>query len=440
MALWLAIRYHLVPAAKQVFEGVRVGTLAAVIPVVTLTGFAYWRYWVAVQQLPEVPLSLPEARLAALLILLPTLFIRPSATRRDPVFYSLAAENPTVPLKILILRSAGSRIAYAIVLILALAPLVVRLTASTAHSLLHLINDGLYVVTCGAAATLIEVTCGTRRTLRGLLVLCFVGLLGVQTLLLLYRPWADVINTAANAALLAACWTLYLPRICPLLIQEYFNGLAVTAERKRNHRRRILRGVSVEMRVSLNTFLITGNSVIPAAAALAAYVYLILFLIRGPRLEEALPAVMVLGFGAAFFYGSIFIESARNFNVLFGKVHSATFFRLARLTLVPHCALIGLSFAGIVVLLALLGMVRLAPVLMLASYVVVLPFLSWSTAMIFLNRRLLSGLYYTALALAALVLSVVAPAAYAVYAVVTCAVTYRRGMLRYAALTAEDWG
>lgn len=393
----------------------------------------------AVQQLPEVPLSLPEARLAALLILLPTLFIRPSATRRDPVFYSLAAENPPVPLKILILRSVGSRIAYAIVLILALAPLAVRLAASTAHSLLHLINDGLYVVTCGAAATLIEVTCGRRRTLRAPLALCFVGLFGIQTLLLLYRPWADVINTAVNAALLGACWALYVPRICPLLIQEYFNGLAVTTERKRNHRRRILDGVSVETRVSLNTFLFTGNSVIPVAAALAVYVYLILFLIRGSRPEEAMPTVMVIGFGVAFFYGSIFVESARNFNLLFGKVHSATFFRLTRLTLVPHCALIGLSFAGIVVLLALRGMMRLTPVLMLASYVVVLPLLSWSTAMTFLNRRLLSGLYYTALALAALVLSVVAPAAYAVYAVVTCAVTYRRGMLRYAALTAEDW-
>ncbi len=439
MALSLAIKYHLIPASRLVLKGVRVGTLAAIIPVVTLTGFAYWRYWVAVQQLPEVPLSLPEARLAALLVLLPILFIRTSATRRDPVFYSLAAENPTVPLKILILRNVGSRIAYAIVLILALAPLVVRLAASTAHSLLHLINDGLYVVTCGAAATLIEVACGRRRTRRAALALCFVGLLGVQTLLLLYRPWADVINAAVNAALLGACWTLYVPRIRPLLIQEYFNGLAVTTERKRNHLRRILDGVSVETRVYLNTFLFTGNSVIPVTAALAVYVYLVAFLIHGTPQEDTLSTVMVLGFGAAFFYGSIFIESARNFNLLFGKVHSATFFRLTRLTLVPHCALIGLPFAGIVVLLALLGMVRLAPVLMLASYVVVLPLLSWSTAMIFLNRRLLSGLYYTALALAALVLSVVAPAAYAVYAVVACAFTYRRGMLIYAAITVEDW-
>ena len=439
MALWLAIRYHLIPASRPVLKRVRVGTLVAIIPVVTLTGFAYWRYWVAVQQLPAVPLSLPEARLAALLALLPILFIRTSATRRDPVFYSLAAETPTVPLKIMILRNVGSRIAYAMVLILALAPLVVRLAASTAHSLLHLINDGLYVVTCGAAAILIEVACCRRRTRRAALALCFVGLLGVQTLLLLYRPWADVINTAMNAALLGACWALYVPRICPLMIQEYFNGLAVTTERKRNHRRRILDGVSVETRVYLKTFVLTGSSVIPVAAALAVYVYLVVFLIQGTPQEDAISTVMVLGFGVSFFYGSILVESSRNFNLLFSKVHSATFFRLTRLTLAPHCALTGLSFAGIVVLLALLGMMRVTPVLVLASYVVVLPLLSWSTAMIFLNRRLLSGLYYTALALATLVLSVVTPAAYAVYAVATCAITYRRGMQRYAAITTEDW-
>lgn len=125
--------------------------------------------------------------------------------------------------------------------------------------------------------------------------------------------------------------------------------------------------------------------------------YLVLFLFRGSPQEDQLSTVMVLGFGVAFFYSSIFIESARNFNILFSKVHSVTFFRLTRLMLAPHCTLIGLSFAVIVVLLTLLGMMRLTPVLMLTSYVVVFPLLSWSTAMIFLNRRLLSGLYNVAL-------------------------------------------
>lgn len=218
----------------------------------------------------------------------------------------------------------------------------------------------------------------------------------------------------------------------------------VITERIGSRRRGVLDSLNVDIRVYLNTFLLTGNSVVPVASALAAYACLIVFLIRGTPPEDPSSIVMVLGFGVVFFYSSIFVESGRNFNLLFSKVHTATFFRLTRLMLAPHWVLTGLLVAVIVVLLGLFGMTRLTPVLilMLMSYVAVLPLLSWSSAMTFLNRRLLSGLYNTALALGGLVLSVIAPVAYAVYAAVICMVMYRRGMLRYTAFTVNriaDW-
>lgn len=439
MALSLAIKYHLIPAARLVFKRVRVGTLAAMIPVVTLIGFAYWEYRAAVQQLTTVPLSLPEARLCVLLALLPILFIRTSGTRRDSVFYSMATECPAVTLKIMILRNVGSRIAYALLLLLAVAPLVVRLANSVGQSLLHLTNDGLYFVTCCTAATLIDVASCGRRTRRVWLAACFLGLLGIETLLLFNRHWADLVTAAVNAALLSVCWALYIPRINPLLIQEYVNRPIVITERIGSRLRGILDSLNVDIRVYLNTYLLTGNSVVPVASALAAYACLIVFLIRGTPPEDPSSIVMVLGFGVVFFYSSIFVESGRNFNLLFSKVHTATFFRLTRLMLAPHCVLTGLLVAAIVLLLGPFGMTRLAPVLMLMSYVAVLPLLSWSSAMTFLNRRLLSGLYNTALALGGLVLSVIAPVVYAVYAAVICIVMYRRGMLRYTAFTLEEW-
>ena len=439
MALSLSIRYHLIPATRIVFKRVRVGTVVATIPVAALIGFAYWRYWVAVQQLPAMPLSLPEARLCVLLALFPILFIRTSGTRRDSVFYSMATECPAVTLKIMILRNVGSRITYALLLLLAVTPLVGRLATSIGQSLLHLSNDGLYLVTCCTAATLIDVASGGRRTRRVWLATCFLSLLGIETMLLFNYPWADITIATVNAALLGACWALYIPRINPLLIQEYFNGPVVITERRSRRRGGILDSLNVETRVYLKTFLLSGNSVVPVAAALAVYVYLVLFLIRGTPMEDPLAMVMMLGFGVAFFYSSIFVESSHNFNLLFGKVHAVTFFRLTRLILAPHCALIGILVAVIVALIELFGMMRLTPFLMLMSYVVVLPLLSWSISMIFLNRRLLSGLYNTTLALTGLVLSVVAPAVYAVFAIVACAVMYRRGMLRYAAFMVEEW-
>lgn len=438
MALSLAIKYHIIPAARLVFKRVRVGTLAAMIPVVTLIGFAYWEYRTAVQQLTTVPLSLPEARLCVLLALLPILFIRTSGTRRDSVFYSMATECPAVTLKIMILRNVGSRIAYALLLLLAVAPLVVRLSTSIGQSLLHLTNDGLYFVICCAAAPLIDVASSGRRTRRVWLAACFFGLLGIETLLLFRWHWADLVAAAVNVALLGACWALYIPRINPLLIQEYVNRPIVITERI-GSRRGILDSLNVDIRVYLNTYLLTGNSVVPVASALAAYACLIVFLIRGTPPEDPSSIVMVLGFGVVFFYSSIFVESGRNFNLLFSKVHTVTFFRLTRLMLAPHWVLTGLLVAVIVLLFGPFGMTRLTPVLMLMSYVAVLPLLSWSSAMTFFNRRLLSGLYNTALALGGLVLSVIAPVAYAVYAAVICIVMYRRGMLRYTAFTLEEW-
>lgn len=440
MYLLVAVRYHLVPVARRILKRTSAfTTFAAYIPIAMLTGYGYWRYGVAVQQLPDLPLSLPMARLGTLLGLVPILFIRTPVTRRDSLFHSMATEDPTMALKIMILRNLGSRCVYVLLLVLGVAPFVVRLSDSLEQSILHLVSDGVYVVIYCGAVTLIDCASTGRPRYRIPLLLCVLSLVGIETLFLFYRPWADVVSVALNVTVVGVCWVRYIPRMKPVSIQEYFNGLVAITDRKRRRLRGILDAVGVETKVYLKSFLLTANSVIPVIAALAVYVGLVVFLIRGTQQEEPLSSVIVLGFGASFFYSNILIESFRNFNLMFIKMSPVTFFRLTRLILTPHCIIVGLSTAVIVVLLTLLGMAQWTPVLLLISYVVFLPTLSWSVAMRFLNSRILGGLYNAVLALGGLVLSVVAPAVYVLYAVVTGVFMYRRGMRRYAALTVEDW-
>ncbi len=439
MYLLVAVRYHLVPVARRILKRTSAFTFAAYIPIAMLTGYGYWRYGVAVQQLPDLPLSLPMARLGTLLGLVPILFIRTPVTRGASIFHSMATEEPTMALKIMILRNLGSRCAYVLLLVLGAAPFVVRLSDSLEQSILHLVSDGVYVVIYCAAVTLIDCASTGRPRYRIALLLCVLSLVGIETLLLFYRPWADVVSVALNVTVVGVCWTRYIPRMKPVLIQEYFNGLVAITDRKRRRLRGILDAVGVETKVYLKSFLLTANSVIPIVAALAVYVGLVVFLIRGTQQDEPLSSVMVLGFGASFFYSNILIENFRNFNLMFIKMSPVTFFRLTRSILTPHCIIVGLSTAVIVVLLTLLGMAQWTPALLLISYVVFLPTLSWSVAMRFLNSRILGGLYNAVLALGGLVLSVVAPAVYVLYAVVTGVFMYRRGMRRYAALTVEDW-
>ena len=440
MYLLVAVRYHLVPVARRILKRTSAFTFAAYTPIAMLTGFGYWRYGVAVQQLPDLPLSLPMARLGTLLGLVPILFIRTPVTRRVSLFHSMATEEPAMALKIMILRNLGSRCVYALLLVLGVAPFVVRLSDSLEQSILHLVSDGVYAVIYCGAVTLIDCASTGRSGYRIPLLLCVLSLVGIETLFLFYRPWADVVSVALNVTVVGVCWTRYIPRMKPVSIQEYFNGLVAITDKKRRRLRSILDAVGVETRVYLRSFLLTSNSVIPVVAALAVYVGLVVFLIRGTQQEEPLSSVVVLGFGASFFYSNILIESFRNFNLMFIKMSPVTFFRLTRLILTPHCIIVGLSTAVIVVLLTLLGMARLTPVLLLTSYVVFLPILSWSVAMRFLNSRMLGGLYNAVLALGGLVLSVVAPAVYVLYAAVTGAVMYRRGMRRYAALTVDSLG
>ena len=439
MYLFLAIRYHLVPIARRILKRTSVRTFAAYIPIVALLGFGYWRYGAAVQQLPDVPLTMPMARLGTLLGLAPILFIRTPVTRGASIFHSMATEDPTMALKMMILSNVGSRCGYVLLLVLGVAPFVVRLSHSLEQSILHLVSDGVYVVIFCSAAAFIDCASTGRPKYRVPLVFCVLSLVGIETLLLFYRPWADVAGVVLNVTVVGICWTRYIPRMDPILIQEYLNGFAVINDRRRRRLRGILDAVGVETKVYLKSFLLTTNSVIPVIATLAVYVGLLVFLIRGTPQEEPLSTVMVLGFGVSFFYSNILIESFRNFNFMFIRMSPVTFFRLTRLILTPHCTIVGLSTAVIVVLLTLLGRARLTPVLLLISYVVFLPTLSWSVAMRFLNSRILGGLYNAMLALGGLVLSVIAPAVYVLYAVAAGVFMYRQGMRRYAALTVEDW-
>ena len=347
MYLLVAIRYHLVPVARRILKRASVRTFAAYIPIVALLGFGYWRYGAAVQQLPDVPLTMPMARLGTLLGLAPILFIRTPVTRGASIFHSMATEDPTMALKMMILSNVGSRCGYVLLLVLGVAPFVVRLSHSLEQSILHLVSDGVYVVIYCGAVTLIDCASTGRTKYRVPLVLCVLSLVGIETLLLFYRPWADVAGVVLNVTVVGICWTRYIPRMDPILIQEYLNGLAVINDRRRSRLRGILDAVGVETKVYLKSFLLTTNSVIPVIAALAIYGGLLVFLIRGTPQEEPLSSVMVLGFGASFFYSNILIESFRNFNLMFVKMSPVTFFRLTRLILTPHCTIVGLSTAVI---------------------------------------------------------------------------------------------
>lgn len=439
MALTLAITYHLIPAAKRFFRQTGAFSFMAYIPIVTLTGFAYWRYFIAIQQLPEVPLSLRAVRLGILAGLAIVLFIRAPVARRASTFYSLAAGNPATILKIVTLKNVGSRLPYALLLMFGAAPFVARLSTSVEQALFHLIGDVTYVFVFCTAAVLIDAIGAGRLPRRILLAPCVLALAGAQTLLPTYWQLAGIATVAVNVVVFLVCWTLVIPRIDPTLTQEYLNRY-VAHGRRTFRLRRIIDVFGVETRVYLDCFVFAGRSAIPVIAALAVYAYLVLFLVRGATGPEPLATVMVLGFGVAFLHSSVLIESFGNFNLLFAKLQPVTFLRLTRLILTPHCVVIGVAAAAAVALLALRGLMRPAPVLILLSYAVFLPALAWSVAMRFLHSRLLAGLYYAVLALAGVVLAVTVPAVYAPYAAVVCAIAYRRGGRRFAGLTAEDWG
>lgn len=366
---------------------------------------------------------------------------RETASRGASIFHSLSAADPAASLKIVTLKSVGSRCRYGLLPVLGMTPFVVRLSTSVEQALLHSIGDVTYVFVYCIVAALTDAACVGRQPRRIPLALCLLALAGVQTLLLSYWPSADMANIAViavNVVVFSICWSLVIPRMDPALIQEYFNRF-VAQDRRTIRLRRIIDVFGVETRVYLDGFVLTGASAIPVIAALAVYVYLVLFLVRGAILDEPLSTVLVLGFAVSFLYGSVLVESFRNLNLLFVKMQPVTFFRLTRLILTPHCAVAGALMAVVLVLLALLGSLRLGSVLILTSYVLFLPILAWSLAMRFLRSRLLAGLYYTVLALAGIVLAVTAPAAYALYAAAAGAITYRRGMRRFAGLTAEDW-
>ena len=437
MALSLVIRHHLIPAATRFFRRTNAISFVASIPVAALIGFAYWRYFSAIQQLAEAPLSLRDARLGALAGLAPVLLLRAPVTRGSSIFHSLAAD-PATSLKIVTLMNAGSRFPYALLPVLGAAPFVFRLSTSVEQALLHLIGDMTYVFVFSSAAVLIDAACIRRPPRRVLLALGVLALVCAWTLAPAHGPSAGIAVAAVNVMALSVCWTLVIPRMDPALVREYFNR-RVTHDRGTRRLRRIIDLFGAETGVYLDSFVFTGASAIPLIAALAVYAYLVVFLVRGAPQAEPLSTVMALGFGAAFLHGSVLIESFRNFNLLFAKMQPVTFFRLTRLMLTPHCAVIGVAIAALVVLLALLGLMQPAPVLILMSFAVFLPALAWSIAMRFLRSRLLAGLYYAVLALGGVVLAVTVPAAYAPYAAATCAVAYRRGMRRFADLTAEDW-
>lgn len=437
MAFTLVIRYHLIPAAKRFFRRTSAFSFMAYIPLVTLTGFAYWRYFIAIQQLPEVPLSLRAVRLGILAGLAPVLLLPAPVTRGASTFYSLAAGNPATSLKIVTLKNVGSRFPYALLLMFGAAPFVARLSTSVEQALFHLIGDVTYVFVFCTAAVLIDAACAGRLPRKMLLAPCVLALAGVQALLPPYWQLAGVASAAVNVTALYVCWTLVIPRIDPTLTQEYLNRY-VAHGRRTFRLRRIIDVFSVETRVYLDCFVFTGRSAIPVVAALAVYAYLILFLVRGANGAEPLATVMVLGFGVTFLHSSALIESFGNFNLLFAKLQPVTFLRLTRLILTPHCAVVGVAAAAAVALLALRGLIQPAPVLILLSYAVFLPALAWSLAMRFLHSRLLAGLYYAVLALAGVVLAVTVPAVYAPYAAAVCAIAYRRGMRRFAGLAAED--
>ena len=439
MAFSLAVTYHLIPAAKRLFRRTSALSFMAYIPIATLIGFAYWRYFAAIQQLPEVPLSLRAARLGVLAGLAPVLFLRAPVARGALTFYALAAGNPAASLQIVTLRSIGSRVPYALLLMLGVAPFVARLSTSVEQALFHLIGDVTYVFVFCSVAVLIDAIGAGRLPRRILLAPCVLALAGVQTLLPPFRQLAGIVTVAVNVVVFLVCWTLVIPRVDPTMIQQYFNRY--TSHDRRTFRlRRMIDVFSVETRVYLDCFVFTGRSAIPVVAALAVYVYLVLFLVLGANGAEPLATVVVLGFGVAFLHSSVLIESFGNFNLLFAKLQPVTFLRLTRLILTPHCAAVGASVAALAALLALRGLLQPAPVLLLLSYAVVLPVLAWSIAMRFLHSRLLAGLYYAMLALAGVVLAVTVPAVYAPYAAAVCAIAYRRGGRRFAGLTAEDWG
>ena len=354
------------------------------------------------------------------------------------MFHALAAADPATSLKIVTLKNVGSRFPYALLPVLGAAPFVFRLSTSVEQALLHVAGDVTYAFVFAGAAVLIDAACIRRPRRRVLLALGVLALVCAWALVLAYWPSAGIAVAAVNVMALCVCWTLVIPRMDPALIREYFNR-HVTQGRGTRRLRRIIDLFGVETRVYLDSFVFTGASAIPLIAALAVYAYLVVFLVRGAWQYAPLSTVMALGFGAAFLHGSVLIESFRNFNLTFAKMQPVTFFRLTRLILAPHCAVIGVAIAALVVLLALRGLMQPAPVPVLMSFAVFLPALAWSIAMRFPRSRLLAGLYYAALALAGVVLAVTVPAVYAPYAAATCAIAYRRGMRRFADLTAEDW-
>ena len=439
-------RYHVRPAVRSLLASITLVSVLSAAVFGAVLGYAYVQFFRSVVEgRLHVTASLPVVRAATLLFVVGFLIAGMRKRHGLVTFCSLTRLEPGNALRLLLLSNAGKPLRWGAIYVAAVLPVVVLLSPSLERTVLHVASGAVAVVLHYLAAALIAVLWQRSRGGGALAAAGFAALVGAEFLLFKAWHWADPLLIAANAAAVAACWTVAIGRLDAAHVQRVLVS-EIPSRARRSRLDRLLQALPMETKLYVKECLLRREFVVVFLIAAALFGYLIVALILGIPDEQRAPTVIVCAYGAAVAAGTALgAFDARH--LYFVKMTPVTFGRLTVSMLGSHCAGY-LVAAAIVGVLGVLNGMRPAvlPILLSQGVFVALAmwlisfrflFVAQVVATIFMGLVIVGGLI---LALAAASLEGVAwPLAYAGFVVVIPWILYGGSSRRYQDATIEDW-
>ena len=442
----LFVRYHVRPALRRLLASITPVSVLSAAVFGAVLGYAYVQFFTSVVHgRLHIAASLPVLRGATLLFVVVFLIAGMRKRHGLVTFCSLTRLEPGNALRLLLLGNAGRPLRWGAIYVAAVLPLVVRLSPSLERAVLHVACDAVAVVLHYLAAALVAVLWKRSRGGGALAAAGFAALVGAEFLLFRAWPWADSLLMAANAAAVAACWTVVIGRLDAAHVQRFLVS-EIPGRARRSGLDRLLQALPMETKLYVKECLLRREFVVVFLIAAALFGYLIVALIVGIPDEQRAPTVIVCAYGAAVAAGTALgAFDARH--LYFVKMTPVKFGRLTVSMLGSHCAGYLVAAAIVGALAVLNGMPpRVLPILLsqgvfvaLATWLISFRFLfvAQVVALVFMTLVMGGGLI---LALAAASLEGVAwPLAYTGFVVVIPWILYGGASRRYQDATIEDW-
>ena len=436
----LAIRFHLIARVRSVIRGARWRRLFSLTPVFTVIAFGYSSFFVAVQRLDAVPVSIVGARLAIVISLVPFLFVETRRNTRRPVtFFSASGCSPLTALKLIVFSTSGHVLFYSVIVIALIIPVVVRLYETPREAVLHLMSDLTYVLIFRVVSVLVALMKSIYNSLIAIattvFLLCFTA---GQTIVLSRWEYADLVAISLNGTLLIGCRHVIV-RIDPVLIQDYLSEKLIVRSTPSRLLAKAMSGLPVEAKIYVRCFLMTAHGIVHLMMSIGSFGYLLVASIIGISQEQIMATMIILTSAGVVLLSAVFVECFENINLSFARMTPVKFSQLTVVTLTPHWIFLG-CVVGASSIPLLLTAADVTSVLMIVSQIAFVPFVAWCSAMKFVGRRVLAGLQFSLIAVLTLVAALVAPWLYVVSIVVVGVVLYRGAVRRYESAVVEDAG